>query len=77
MDKAIAGGLSGDLFAILIIITLTKKIRNSLPFYKFIQKLAKNDATKVALNCTASSQQLTALLMLLVSSGLLSNPVEP
>jgi len=30
------------------------KILNSLPFYKFYQRLANSNTTKEALNCTAS-----------------------
>jgi len=50
---------------------LVSVIRNSLPFDKYRQKLANSDATKEPLNCTASLQQLTTLLMPLVSSGVL------
>jgi len=48
-----------------------QKIQNSLPFDLFNQKLANSDVTKEALNYTASLYQLTALLMPLVSSGIL------
>jgi len=64
--KTNANDLSGDAFAISVSVTRTIKIPNSLPFHKFRQKLAKE-----ALNCTASLQQLTALLTLFVSSGVL------
>jgi len=45
------------------------KIENPLPFHKFHEKMANIDATKEALNCTASLQLLTVLLTPLVSSG--------
>ena len=46
-----------------------KKYKNLLPFHKFSQELASSDVTKEALNCTATLQQLTALLTQLVSLG--------
>ena len=71
MDKTIIADLSADEFAMLIsFVTRTKKIQNLLLFHKFRQKLANRDVTKEALNCTASLLQLSALLMVLVSSGI-------
>jgi len=52
------------------------KIQNSLPFHKFRSKIV-SDITKKALNCTASLYQLTALLMPLVSSGVLFCDQKP
>jgi len=53
-DKTNAADLSSDVFALLINVTPTKKIQNSLPFHKFRQKLANSDVKKEVLNCTAS-----------------------
>jgi len=53
-DKMNTADLSGGVFAILITVTRTLKIKKSLPFHKFRQKLANSDITKEALNCTES-----------------------
>ena len=68
-DKTNVADLSSGIFAILISVTRTTTKQNPLPFHKFRDKLANSDVTKEAMNCTASLQQLTALLMPLVSSG--------
>ena len=54
VDKTNAADPSASVFAILISVTRKIKIQNSLPFYKFRQKLANSDVTKEALNCTVS-----------------------
>ena len=66
-DKTNVADKSSSVFAILISVTLTIKIHNSLLLYKFCQKLANSDVTEELLNCTASLLQLTAFLTLLVS----------
>jgi len=54
---------SSGVFALVISVSWTIKIQDSLPLHKFHEKLAYSDVTKEALNCTASLEQLTALLM--------------
>jgi len=53
-DKTNAADLTTGVLTILISVTQTMKIQNSLPFHKLGQKLANSDITKEALNCTAS-----------------------
>jgi len=53
-DKTNAADLSCGVFAILVSVTRTVKIRILLSFHKFHQKLANGDITKVALNCAVS-----------------------
>jgi len=51
-----------------------KNTKNPLPFHKFDQKLANSDILQ---NCTASLQQLTALLIPLVPLGVSKNKFSP
>jgi len=46
MDKTNVADLSSGVFAILVSVNQTIKIRNPLPFQKYRQKLANRDVTK-------------------------------
>jgi len=54
MDKTNVADLSSGVFAILVSVNQTIKIRNPLPFHKYRQKLANRDVTKEELNRTVS-----------------------
>ena len=54
MDKTNVADLSSGVFAILVSVNQTIKIRNPLPFQKYRQKLANRDVTKEELNRTVS-----------------------
>jgi len=54
MSTTNAADLSSGDFTILISVTQTIKIQNSLPVHKLRQILANRDITREELNCTAS-----------------------
>ena len=69
-DITIAADLSCGEVVMLISVTQTKKIQDSLPFHKFLQKLANSDVTKEALNYTVSEKNCANLFFALCLSNM-------